>query len=50
MNFDDVTFAPETTWKKFADLLVDTGVVSDCIELRTARIAALEAPELHEGN
>jgi hypothetical protein len=32
MQKTDLAFEKDLTWMKFADLLVDTGVISDCIE------------------
>jgi hypothetical protein len=32
MDLMGIVIEPDTTWMKFTDLLVDSGVVSDCIK------------------
>jgi hypothetical protein len=37
MHMTEITFETDRTWMRFADLLVDTGVISDTIENRTLK-------------
>jgi hypothetical protein len=37
MQKKEITFETDMTWMRFADLLVDTGVISDIIENRIAK-------------
>lgn len=32
MELMGITVESDTTWMKFADMMVETGVISDCIE------------------
>jgi len=34
MEFMGVRVESDTTWMKFADMMVETGVITDCIEHR----------------
>jgi hypothetical protein len=37
MQKTNITFETDMTWMRFADLLVETGVISDCMENRTSQ-------------
>jgi hypothetical protein len=37
MEYRGITGESDKTWMKFADLLIETGVISDCIENGMAR-------------
>ena len=43
MEFMGVKVEPDTTWMKFADLMVDSGVISDYIENNTLHTIEKEA-------